>query len=85
MLLPEVTGAEFADMFAQTLAYGLFAARYNHRGTKPFNRNDAAKEIPRTNPFLRRLFGTIAGPAQWDTEDAIKLVKAALSPAAASF
>jgi predicted helicase len=62
VLLPELTGAEFADMFAQTLAYGLFAARYNHRGTKPFNRNDAAKEIPRTNPFLRRLFGTIAGP-----------------------
>ena len=62
VLLPELTGAEFADMFAQTLAYGLFAARYNHKGAKPFNRNDAAKEIPRTNPFLRRLFGTIAGP-----------------------
>jgi thiol-disulfide isomerase/thioredoxin len=29
--------------------------------------------------------GTIAGPAQWDSEDAIKLVKAALSPAAAGF
>ena len=62
VLLPDLTGAEFADMFAQTLAYGLFAARYNHRGAKAFNRNDAAKEIPRTNPFLRRLFGTIAGP-----------------------
>lgn len=62
VLLPELTGAEFADMFAQTLAYGLFAARYNHKGAKAFNRNDAAKEIPRTNPFLRRLFGTIAGP-----------------------
>jgi predicted helicase len=62
VLLPELTEAEFADMFAQTLAYGLFAARYNHRGAKAFDRNDAAKEIPRTNPFLRRLFGTIAGP-----------------------
>src|SRR5579859_2834646 len=62
VLLPELTGAEFADMFAQTLAYGLFAARYNHKGAKAFDRNDAAKEIPRTNPFLRRLFGTIAGP-----------------------
>src|SRR5712692_1127372 len=62
VLLPELTGPEFADMFAQTLAYGLFAAPYNHKGAKPFNRNDAAKEIPRTNPFLRRLFGTIAGP-----------------------
>jgi predicted helicase len=62
VLLPELTGAEFADMFAQTLAYGLFAARYNHKGAKPFNRNHAAKEIPRTNPFLRRLFSAIAGP-----------------------
>lgn len=62
VLLPELTGPEFADMFAQTLAYGLFAARYNHQSKRPFNRNDAAKEIPRTNPFLRKLFGTIAGP-----------------------
>jgi thiol-disulfide isomerase/thioredoxin len=29
--------------------------------------------------------GTIAGPAEWDSEDAIKLVKAALAPAAAAF
>ncbi|MBE3561718.1 MAG: N-6 DNA methylase, partial [Ktedonobacteraceae bacterium] len=62
VLLPELKEAEFADMFAQTLAYGLFAARYNHQGKQPFKRSDAAKEIPRTNPFLRRLFGTIAGP-----------------------
>ncbi len=62
VLLPEMTDAEFADMFAQTLAYGLFAARYNHKGRKPFSRDDAAREIPRANPFLRKLFGTIAGP-----------------------
>ena len=31
-LLPELKDEEFADMFAQTLAYGLFAARYNHTG-----------------------------------------------------
>jgi hypothetical protein len=61
VLLPELTAPEFADMFAQTLAYGLFAARYNHKG-RGFSRDDAAREIPRTNPFLRRLFSTIAGP-----------------------
>jgi predicted helicase len=61
VLLPELTESEFADMFAQTLVYGLFAARYNHTGRKPFSRSDAAKEIPRTNPFLRRLFGSVAG------------------------
>lgn len=62
VLLPELNATDFADMFAQTLAYGLFAARYNHTSKKPFSRNDAAKEIPRTNPFLRKLFGSITGP-----------------------
>ncbi|RAQ95933.1 DNA methyltransferase [Thermogemmatispora tikiterensis] len=61
VLLPELTEAAFADMFAQTLTYGLFAARFHHRGPQPFRRTDAAREIPRTNPFLRKLFGTIAG------------------------
>ncbi len=62
VLLPELKTQEFADMFAQTLAYGLFAARYNHTQKALFRRDDASKEIPRTNPFLRKLFGTIAGP-----------------------
>lgn len=66
VLLPNLKESEFADMFAQTVAYGLFAARCNHKVNKPFRREDAAREIPRTNPFLRRLFGTIAGP---DLED----------------
>jgi hypothetical protein len=61
-LLPDLNETVFADMFAQTLAYGLFAARYNHKGNKPFRREDAIREIPRTNPFLRKLFNTIAGP-----------------------
>jgi predicted helicase len=60
VLIPDLPTTQFADMFAQTLAYGLFAARYNHQGPELFNRRDAAREIPRTNPFLRKLFGTIA-------------------------
>ena len=55
-LLPDLDEGEFADMFAQTLAYGLFAARVNHPGPEPFQRIGAAREIPKTNPFLRRLF-----------------------------
>ncbi len=58
-LIPDLSAAEFADMFAQTLAYGLFAARVNHTGAKPFARKDAAREVPRTNPFLRKLFETL--------------------------
>lgn len=62
---PENTG-EFADMYAQTLAYGLFAARCNHRRGTPFVRQIAAEEIPKTNPFLRQLFDTITGPDMTD-------------------
>ena len=73
VLLPDLPTTDFADMFAQTLAYGLFAARYNHKGQEPFNRRDAAKEIPRTSPFLRKLFNTIAG-ADFDDEPFIGFV-----------
>jgi hypothetical protein len=78
-LLPDLTPEQFADMFAQTLAYGLFAARINHfreaqqqtppnppAGGGEFRRSEAAREIPKTNPFLRRLFDTINGA---DIED----------------
>ncbi|HEU0000896.1 MAG TPA: type ISP restriction/modification enzyme [Ktedonobacteraceae bacterium] len=58
-LLPDLSHAQFADMFAQTLVYGFFAARYNHTGAKPFNRDDVAREIPPTSPFLRDFFATI--------------------------
>jgi len=62
VLLPDLKASEFADMFAQTIAYGLFAARCNHTQKSTFHRYLAVREIPRTNPFLRKLFGTIAGP-----------------------
>jgi len=47
--------SEFADMFAQTLAYGLFSARAASGGSK-FTREKAQKLIPRANPFLRVFF-----------------------------
>jgi hypothetical protein len=53
---------EFADMFAQTLAYGLFSARASG-GTTGFTRAKAQKLIPRTNPFLRTFFEQITGAA----------------------
>jgi hypothetical protein len=63
-LIPDLPIPQFADMFAQTLAYGLFAARCNHHGPKgSFKRLGAASEIPKTNPFLRQLFETITGNA----------------------
>jgi hypothetical protein len=52
--------AEFADMFAQTLSYGLFSARAAGPGGK-FTRENARKLVPRTNPFLRDFFEQITG------------------------
>ena len=70
-LIPELDqpekAAEFADMYAQTIAYGLFAARCNHGPAGPFRRLGAAAEIPKTNPFLRKLFDTLTG-TQLDDE-----------------
>jgi hypothetical protein len=54
--------SEFADMFAQTLAYGLFSARAAS-GSGKFSREKAQKLIPRTNPFLRTFFEQITGAA----------------------
>ena len=65
-LLPELADegkeAEFADMFAQTLAYGLFSARVMSGSSRQFTLAEAAKQIPKTNPFLRDFFELITGP-----------------------
>jgi hypothetical protein len=61
VLISDLSVDQFADMYAQTITYGLFAARCNHIGAR-FTREQAGRDLPRTNPFLRRLFNTIAGP-----------------------
>lgn len=59
-LLPDIDNVQFADMYAQTIAYGLFAARVNYSGNPAqFSRRGAGEDIPRTNPFLRKLFSSI--------------------------
>ena len=61
VLVPDLTEAAFADMFAQTLAYGLFAARVNHNSGN-FGRKDAAYRIPASNPFIQSIFYTLSNP-----------------------
>ncbi|MBN2187530.1 MAG: N-6 DNA methylase, partial [Dehalococcoidia bacterium] len=67
-LIPDLSVEQFADMYAQTLAYGLFAARCTSDSGKDFTRQNAAYLLPKTNPFLRKLFNQIAGP---DLDDRI--------------
>lgn len=61
MSLPEKT-PDFADMFAQTLAYGLFTARVMDTTPESFTRQEAQYLIPKSNPFLRDFFIQISGP-----------------------
>ncbi|MDR0637394.1 MAG: N-6 DNA methylase [Spirochaetaceae bacterium] len=61
ILIHNLDRAEFADIYAQTLAYGLFAARLNQKDDSRFTRYLAAQLIPRSNPFLRKFFYSIAG------------------------
>lgn len=58
---PEKLG-DFADMFTQTLAYGLFSARVMDKRPETFSRPEAQTLIPKSNPFLRQFFYQITGP-----------------------
>lgn len=69
ILIHDLSPKGFADIYAQTLAYGMFAARLHDPSLEDFSRQEAAELIPKTNPFLRKLFGYIAGP---DIDDRIK-------------
>ncbi|NGZ89994.1 type ISP restriction/modification enzyme [Psychroflexus maritimus] len=71
ILIHDITPQGFADVYAQTIAYGMFAARLHDPTLDNFSRQEAAELIPKSNPFLRKLFGYIAGP---DIDDRIKWV-----------
>lgn len=61
MLIHDINNQAFADIYAQTIAYGMFAARYHDPSLPTFSREEAATLIPKSNPFLRKLFQDIAG------------------------
>lgn len=60
-LIHDITPSSFADIYAQTIAYGLFAARLHDETLEDFTRQEAVYLIPKSNPFLRGLFNYISG------------------------
>ena len=60
-LLHDITPKVFADIYAQTIAYGMFAARIHDKSPESFSRSEASELIPKSNPFLRKVFQQIAG------------------------
>lgn len=76
VLIHDIKPKEFADIYAQTIAYGMFAARLHDHTLDTFSRQEAAALIPKSNPFLRKLFQYIAG---YDLDERIVWVVDALA------
>jgi predicted helicase len=62
LLIHDLTPEAFADLYAQTLVYGLFVARYYDDTPDNFTRGEARELIPKSNPLLRHFFDHIVGP-----------------------
>jgi type I restriction-modification system DNA methylase subunit len=62
LLVHDLTKGTFSDMYAQTLVYGLFVARYHDEKPETFTRQEARDLIPNSNPLLRHFFDHIVGP-----------------------
>jgi hypothetical protein len=82
ILIHDISNRGFADMYAQTIAYGLFAARYHDPSLGTFSRQEAAALIPKSNPFLRKLFTHIAANdlderLVWIVEELVQIFLAA--------
>lgn len=54
-LIQDMTESQFADMYAQTVVYGLFSARCMDKTQDDFSAEEAIELIPNTNPFLKNL------------------------------
>ena len=81
ILLHDLDEETFADIYAQTIAYGMFAARLHDPSLDDFSRQEAASLVPKSNPFLRNLFGTIAAVdlddrVAWVVDDLVEIFRA---------
>ena len=78
-----ITATEFADLFAQTITYGLFAART--RAKQEFSRRAAFDNIPHTIGILRDLFrfislGDLPEELAWSVDDVVEVLAVADLP-----
>lgn len=81
-LIRDLEPDKFADIYSQTVAYGMFAARLHDPTPENFDRFEAARLIPASNPFLRKFFQHIAGNdmdegIRWMVDDLADLFRSA--------
>jgi len=79
-LMANLTVEDFADLYAQTITYGLFAART--RAENGFNRRLAFDYIPRTIGILREVFqfislGDLPRQIEWTVDDVAEVLAVA--------
>lgn len=60
-LIHDIEPEGFADIYAETICYGMFAARLHDDTRDTFSRHEALDKLPKTNPFLKNLFSYVAG------------------------
>lgn len=60
-LIHDIQPEDFADIYAETICYGMFAARLHDDTLETFSRHEALDKLPKTNPFLKNLFSYVAG------------------------
>ena len=60
-LVADMSESDFADMYAQTIVYGLFSARCMDKTVDDFTVAEAVECIPKTNPFLKQLMKDCLG------------------------
>jgi len=82
-LIGDLTPEDFADIYAQTITYGLFAART--RDGNAFNRRTAFDKIPHTIGILRDLFrfislGELPTQLEWVVDDIAEVLAIADAP-----
>ncbi len=80
-LIESLTEESFADMYAQTISYGLFSARIWAK-EEEFSGATAYKYIPSTIPLLRHLFYLLTGPnlpesLEWIRDDIVGVLASA--------
>jgi predicted helicase len=74
ILIHDMSEEDFADVYAQTITYGLFTARLHDKTLHNFSREESYSLMPKSNPFLRSLFLYVAT----DLDDGVAWVVDAL-------
>ena len=76
-LVHDLDEESFADIYAQTITYWLFTARLHDPTLETFDRDEAARLLPKSNPFLKRFFQSLRDDLdewiEWIVDDLIEI------------